>query len=115
MLYFYLYFFLKINALEWQNSPFFDTRIIKNKVRIKNLLIEDGFQEGFYQTKDGLTLPYLFKKKDNAAYNLIIYVGCAGRSTDCAPFAAMLADEPCNLLFVGGRNNQWSWRFNTKI
>lgn len=120
---YYLLFIAIINVFSgifcqdqsWQNSPFFDIKILKNRSYTEQLLTENGFQKSSYVTDDGLTLPCLIKQKNNAKATIVIYVGCAGRITDGAPLAAMLADQPYNLLFVGGRNNISSWRLRPQF
>ncbi|MGB8468340.1 MAG: hypothetical protein WCE21_05020 [Candidatus Babeliales bacterium] len=102
-------------AETWQQSPFFNTTIIKEGARTTKLLKKAGFQEGFYTTDDHIALSCLYHQKKDAAYNVVIYSGWSGRRHEGAPFAAMLADQPCNFFLLEGRNNHWSWRFNKRV
>jgi hypothetical protein len=48
-------------------------------------------------------LSCLFLQQPNAQYNIVINSGGYGPSEKAAPFYAMLADQPCNLFFIGCR------------
>lgn len=89
----------------WEQSHYFNTSFLKNKKIVINALKKDGFKECNLQTDDGLSLACLFLEHPHAQYNLVVNAGWYGYSEKAAPFYAMLADQPCNLFFIGGRNS----------
>lgn len=94
---------------------FYSTKIIKNQCCVNALLKSEGFAAIDFITTDNVTLSCCFQEKERAQYNLIIYMGFIGRIADALPFAAMFADQPCNLLFIEGRNQSWRWWLGTQI
>lgn len=103
---FFIFFFMSSSTNEhFDNELLFDTQFLLQYEAVTNHLKEHGFEEGFFKTKDGCNINYLYLERPNAAYTVILAAGwLPGRKEGLATFYNLLP-ESCNILFFDARGH----------
>ncbi len=89
-----------------EKNYYFNTVCLSNYDKVKRHLVnQDGFINGFLTTSDTLKINYLWLKRPNAQYTVILSGGFwPGRKEGLATFYKLFPED-CNLLFFDARGH----------
>jgi pimeloyl-ACP methyl ester carboxylesterase len=89
-----------------KDAKYFDTKFLIQYDQVQESLIkEEGFQEVYFTTSDGMTLQGLLRLRPEARYSVIFCAGFQpGRKEGLASFIKMVSPD-CNILFFDTRGH----------
>ncbi len=94
---------ISLSHANWSDSPFFNTKLLKNTAKTAEKLKQIGYKEGYFKSPDGITLNYLWLARPKARYTLIASSGFyPGRKEGLATLHALLPAD-CNIFFFDSR------------
>jgi len=100
---FQIFFIFLINCSQGEKlgtSWHFDTKILRNQKLTKNKLLQEGFEQIYFESEQNITITGLFLERKNSTCTIIFSHGfCPGGKEVFAPFVK-IAPENCNLLFL---------------
>lgn len=84
---------------------YFDTKFLANYDKVKQSLQEDGFQDIWFKSEDGVKINGLLLTRPNATYTVISCSGFfPGRMEGMATLYPLLPED-CNILFFNARGH----------